>query len=87
MELNKYKMFTAEDVKKAIILSMSYNDATVIKLLQQQPTEIAVEIVTRTLCRQIDCVDDARLIESKIVWSKEDPMLDKDGFLILKKKL
>jgi hypothetical protein len=52
----------------------------------KQPTEIEVEIVMGTLCRQIDCVDDTRLIESKIVWGKEDPMLDENGCLILKKK-
>jgi hypothetical protein len=50
-----------------------------------QQTEFEVEIVMGTLCRQIDCVDDARLIESKIVWGKEDPMLDKNGCLILRK--
>jgi hypothetical protein len=99
MELNKDKVFTAEDMGKLHNMIMCnivirpersvYDPVPTEKYIQslQQPTEIAVEIVTRTLCRQIDCVDDARLIESKIVWSKEDPMLDKDGFLILKKKL
>jgi hypothetical protein len=80
MELQKDKLFTAEDVKKAIILSMSYNDATVIKLLRQQPTEIEVEMVMDDI---FDGIDSAR------IFPKEEtsiPMLDKDGCLILKRK-
>ena len=96
MELNKDKLFGVKEVVELckILLSnpiekcgKTYEELTdnYIQSLQQ-PTEIEVEIVMGTLCRQIDCVDDARLVESKIVWGKEDPMLDKDGCLILKKK-
>ena len=106
MELNKDKLFTVEDIKKAIemarkgsiqeqhngygqrtspiFVSDNLSVDTIIQSLQQ-PTEIEVEVVMGTLCRQIDCVDDARLIESKIVWDKEDPILDENGCLILKK--
>jgi hypothetical protein len=98
MELNKDKLFTVEDVELAIAFGLngmygyeSGEEGTTKNQMKRfiqslQPTEIEVEIVMGTLCRQIDCVDDARLIESKIVWSKEDPMLDENGCLILKKK-
>ena len=93
MELNKDKLFTKEQVVEFTMSMISQYiqgntniwDRELLSESLQQPTEIEVEIVMGTLCRQIDCVDDARLIESKIVWGKEDPMLDANGCLILRK--
>ena len=50
-----------------------------------QQNEFDVEILMGTQCRQIDCVDRAELVKSKIVKDGETPMLDKDSCLILKR--
>jgi len=83
------KKFSENDIARAFIQGVytkdeiHFNKETYIQSLQQ--TEWDVEIYMGIRYRQIDCVDDARLIESKVVKDGEVPMLDKDGCLILKR--
>jgi hypothetical protein len=63
----------------------SYFEDTHKYIQSLQQTEFDVEILMGTQCRQIDCVDEGELVKSKIVKNGETPMLDKDGFLILKR--
>ena len=67
------KKFSEDDIRKAILLSMKYNDNAVIKSLQQ--TEWDVEIVTTTIMENGKCGLDVPIIK---------PKLDADGCLILK---
>ena len=83
MDLNKDKLFTVEDVKKAIVLSMTYNDNTVIKLLQRQSIELEVEIEMLPYSSE--------LTESEVRGFEEHApnsgyKLDGNGCLILRKK-
>jgi hypothetical protein len=101
MELNKDKLFTVEDMKKAIAMARkgsqerlhdgygSFTQPIFVlsntppeEIIQSlQPTEIEVEMVMDDI---FDGIDSAR------IFPKEEtsiPMLDKDGCLILKKKL
>lgn len=76
MELNKDKLFTVEDVKKAIYMSnhVRYAAFSIDEIIQslQQPTEIKVEI-------EMDICGDK-------VYAVPEPKLDENGCLILKKK-
>ena len=89
MELMEGKKFTYNDVQRAFIQGVYTKNQIHGKkeeyMESLQPTEWEVEIEMGTLCRQIDCVDNATLVKSKIVWDKEEPILDKGGCLILRK--
>ena len=76
LEILGDKKFSEDDVKKAILLSMKYNDNAVIKSLQQ--TEWDVEIVTTKRMENGKSGLDVPIIK---------PKLDADGCLILKRKI
>ena len=76
LEILGDKKFSEDDVKKAILLSMKYNDNAVIKSLQQ--TEWDVEIVTTKRMENGKSGLDVPIIK---------PKLDTDGCLILKRKI
>ena len=67
------KKYSEDDIRKAILLSMKYNDNAVIKLLQQ--TQYDCEIVMEGF------------VDDEGVYCGEKPELDKDGCLILKRKI
>ena len=69
------KKFSEDDVKKAILLSMKYNDVGVIQSLQQ--TEWDVEIVMET-CQV--------MVQHGDMEFQDFPKLDADGCIILKRK-
>jgi hypothetical protein len=69
------KKFSEDDVKKAILLSMKYNDVGVIQSLQQ--TEWDVEIVMET-CQV--------MVQHGDMEFQDFPKLDADGCIILKHK-
>jgi hypothetical protein len=91
IELNKDKMFTLEDVKQAIFNFANYDRKTISELDRmdmavssiQQPTEIDVEI------KMEPCFYDQSLGGFSTSYTedkpKEQPKLDSDGCLILKK--
>jgi hypothetical protein len=85
MELNKDKVFTLEDVRKAFsfyaeraIVDMKFLDDDFVEFIKslQQPTEIEVEIVTTTRMENGKSGIDTPTIK---------PKLDSEGCLILKK--
>jgi len=80
MELNKDKLFTVEDVKKAIYMSnhVRYAAFSIDEIIQslQQPTEIKVEIEMEYQGFEVD----GKIKESYL------PKLDENGCLILTKK-
>lgn len=92
MELQKDKLFTVEDIKKAIEFDRyvwKHGEAVACKspnkideFIQslQKPTEIEVEIVMDDIW---DGIDSARILPKE---ETSVPMLDKDDCLILKKK-
>ena len=77
------KKFSEEDIKKAILLSMKYNDVGVIQSLQQ--TEWDVEI-----CNIMDCIGgnpcNGTSFECNHCTNIGEPKLDADGCIILKRK-
>ena len=91
IELNKDKVFTLEDVKQAIFNFANYDRKTISELDRmdmavssiQQPIEIEVEI------KMEPCFYDQSLGGFSTSYTedkpKEQPKLDKDGCLILKK--
>jgi hypothetical protein len=91
MEMNKDKVFTLKDVKQAIFNFANYDRKTISELDRmdiavssiQQPTEIDVEI------KMEPCFYDQSLGGFSTSYTedkpKEQPKLDKDGCLILKK--
>jgi hypothetical protein len=83
VELNKDKLFTIEDMKRAYLESNKYEwFGDLIKSIQQ-PTEIEVEI------KMEPCFYDDSLGGFSTSYTedkpKEQPKLDSDGCLILKK--
>ena len=92
MELNKDKLFTLEDIKRAISFGEDNTDMdsfdTVIsdkevnEFIQslQQPTEIDVEIVMECLDPNCDGID-----KKGVCIPGDKPKLDSEGCLILKK--
>jgi len=90
MELNKDKLFTIEDMRKAIItMQVSHNVIRTTKdreeLIQslQQPTEIEVEVVYQRFC----CSDNFTCgnEDNCMICTRTFPKLDSNGCLILKK--
>jgi hypothetical protein len=84
MELNKDKLFTVEDMMQAIITTqvsgVIHNNEDRLELIQslQQPTEIEVDIITESLQVMVHHGD---------MEFQDFPKLDKDGCLILKRKI
>jgi len=101
MELNKDKLFTVEDVRKAMSIGLSIGYGrqfeienksveidSYIKSLQQ-PTEIEVEIEMEKVVdetKMIGVVKGVKGSGNKITTYKSVPKLDENGCLILKKK-
>jgi hypothetical protein len=99
MELMGYKKYTDDDIVGAFMaghlrgMSTDMGEDNPHPICSeylnsiQQPREIEVEILTGTLWRQIDVIDPiTHTCKSHISKSsKEEPMLDKNGCLILKK--
>ena len=96
MELNKDKLFTVEDVRKAMSIGLSIGYGrqfeienksveidSYIKSLQQ-PTEIEVEIVTHVDLAATPT--DSRHPDAYLGTDTGIPFLDENGCLILKKK-
>jgi hypothetical protein len=90
MELNKDKMFTLEQMHKAIRLACSDYSGNIIDEVTQQPSEIEVEIemewiTTKTFCDTCNKVmyPDYRC-EDKTCFNWQ-PKLDSSGCLILKR--
>jgi hypothetical protein len=86
MELNKDKLFTVEDMKKAIYIAWEDDNLSSTDIIQslQQPTEIEVEIVTH-----IDLAAtpvDSRHPDAYLGTDTGIPFLDENDCLILKKK-
>jgi hypothetical protein len=85
MELNKDKMFTLEDIGKAIMFGRweATDKAAYNNFIQslQQPTEIEVEIVKEVGTKLHDDGREFFMVEGTL------PKLDSEGCLILKKKL
>jgi len=95
MELNKDKLFTVEDVKKAIYMSnhVRYAAFSIDEIIQslQQPTEIDVEIEMENYgycegCRKAGMWHCAHADTCGYSETRERQKLDENGCLILKKK-
>jgi hypothetical protein len=94
MELNKDKVFTLEDMKKAYIQgkhggkTQSYVEFDDFIQSLQQPTEIEVEIEMKRVVDETKVIGVVKGIKGsgdKITTYKSSPKLDADGCLILKK--
>jgi hypothetical protein len=81
MELMKDKVFTLEQMHKAIRLACSEYSGNIIDEVTQQPSEIEVEIEMEPY-RMSDFVEDGNTHPSGAI---ERPKLDSEGCLILKK--
>ena len=81
MELMKDKVFTLEQMHKAIRLACSEYSGNIIDEVTQQPSEIEVEIEMEPY-RMSDFVEDGNTHPSGVI---ERPKLDSEGCLILKK--
>jgi hypothetical protein len=90
MELNKDKLFTVEDMRKALItMQVSHNVIRTTEdreeLIQslRQPTEIDVEVVYQRACCSDNhtCGDE----DNYMICTRTFPKLDSNGCLILKK--
>jgi len=92
MEFNKDKVFTLEDMRKAIEMSsdIKYVTFSIDEIIQslQQPTEIEVMIVMKKVVDETKVIGAVKGIKGsgdKITTYKSVPKLDSEGCLILKK--
>jgi len=92
MEFNKDKVFTLEDMRKAIEMSsdIKYVTFSIDEIIQslQQPTEIEVMIVMKKVVDETKVIGAVKGIKGsgdKITTYKSVPKLDSEGCIILKK--
>jgi hypothetical protein len=87
MELNKYKVFTLEQMNKAIRLACSEYSGNIIDEVTQQPTEIEVEIECHTIkqTKVYGAIKGVKGSGHKITTSGYAPKLDANNNLILRR--
>jgi hypothetical protein len=88
MEFNKDKLFTMEQMNRAIHLACSEYSGNIIDEVTQQPTEIEVEIEMKKVVDETKVIGAVKGVKGsgdKIITYKTIPKLDLEGCLILKK--
>jgi hypothetical protein len=90
MELNKDKVFTIDDMRKAFNQNPAQTNRPFNEFIQslRQPTEIDVEIETKKVVDETKIINSVKGVKGsghKITTYKSIPKLDSEGCLILKK--